>query len=174
TPYTLAQSTPRYELLDHVDVVKVADGIYSFISPEAKVPLVSGNSTAIIGEESVLVVDSGHFPSLTRKIITEIRKLTDKPVRYLVNTHWHADHISGNNIYKEAFPNVIIISTAYTKDKIANFPPESDDAKQITEFRPTLVRVTSTGKRRDGAPIPEADLQYFQLMLAAADSVLPE
>jgi glyoxylase-like metal-dependent hydrolase (beta-lactamase superfamily II) len=135
---------------------------------------VSGNSTAIIGADSVLVVDSGHFPSLTRKVIAEIRKLTDKPVRYLVNTHWHADHISGNYIYKEAFPNVTIISTAYTQEKIVHFSPEFDDVKQLTDFRPTLVRVTSTGKRRDGTPIPEADLQYFQLMLAAADSVLPE
>jgi glyoxylase-like metal-dependent hydrolase (beta-lactamase superfamily II) len=122
----------------------------------------------------VLVVDSGHFPSLTRKIIAEIRKLTNKPVRYLVNTHWHADHITGNYLYKEAFPDVVIVSTAYTQEKVANFLPDFDDTRQLTEFRPVLVRVTTTKKRRDGTPIPAADLQYFQLMLDATDSVLPE
>jgi glyoxylase-like metal-dependent hydrolase (beta-lactamase superfamily II) len=171
---TPVSPTPRYELLDHFEVVKVADGVYSFISPEAKIPLVSGNSTAIIGDDGVLVVDSGHFPSLTRRVIAEIRKLTNKPVRYLVNTHWHADHITGNYLYKEAFSDVAIISTAYTQEKIVHFSPEFDDTKQLTEFRPVLVRLTTEKKRRDGTPIPSEDLDFFQRMLQATDSVLPE
>ena len=68
--------------------------------------MVSGNSVAVVGEEGVLVVDSGHFPSATRRIIGEIRSLAKAPVRYLVNTHWHGDHIRGNAVYREAFPAV--------------------------------------------------------------------
>ena len=49
----------------------------------------------------MLVVDSGSFLSITRLIIGEIRKRTDKPVRYLVHTHWHEDHWLGNDEYRE-------------------------------------------------------------------------
>src|SRR5215472_3095739 len=96
------------------ETVKLADGIYAFISPEPKVPLVTGNSTVIIGKDAVLVVDTGHFPSLTRRQIDDIRRLTDKPVAFVVNTHWHADHNTGNYVYREQFPAVAIIGTPAT------------------------------------------------------------
>src|SRR5580692_8314728 len=86
------------------ETVKLAEGIVGFIPPENNTPFVSGNSVAIIGDDSVLVVDSGHAPSTTARIISEIKHMTDKPVRFLVNTHWHPDHNSGNGLYKEAFP----------------------------------------------------------------------
>jgi cyclase len=95
--------------------VNVAPGVYAFIAPEARVGLVSGNSVAVVGEDAVLVVDSGHFPTLTRRMIGEIRRLTDKPIRFLVNTHWHPDHHSGNGVYRELVPEIIIVSTEYTR-----------------------------------------------------------
>src|SRR4051812_40691137 len=115
-----AQTNTYRETLLAYHQVQVADGIYAFVSPESKVPLVSGNQIAIIGEDAVLVVDSGHFPSLTKRVIADIRKLTDKPVRYLVNTHWHADHVSGNGEYKAAWPGVSFISTPETRERLAN------------------------------------------------------
>jgi len=72
--------------LTSFETVKVADGVYSFVAPET-LALVSGNSTAIIGDDAVLVVDTGHFPTATRKMIAEVRRLTNKPVRFVV---WRA------------------------------------------------------------------------------------
>ncbi len=69
------------------ETVKLEDGIYGFIPPEDNTAFVSGNSVAIIGDDGVLVVDSGHTPSATVRIISEIKRMTDKPVRFLVNTH---------------------------------------------------------------------------------------
>src|SRR4029077_6726782 len=89
--------------------VKVAAGIYAFIAEEPKSEIVSGNSVAVIGDDGVLVVDSGHFPSLTRKMIAHSRKKNEKPVRFLVNTHWHPDHLFGNYVYRETYPGVVII-----------------------------------------------------------------
>ncbi|MDQ6829878.1 MAG: MBL fold metallo-hydrolase [Gemmatimonadota bacterium] len=82
--------------------VKVADGIYAFITPEERSGFQAGNSVAVIGDDGVLIVDSGNLP-VTRRQIAELRKLTDKPVRYLVNTHWHPDHNLGNAEYRAAF-----------------------------------------------------------------------
>src|ERR1700693_1846943 len=72
---------------------KLAEGVYDFIAPEPRTQVVSGNSVAVIGDDGVLVVDTGNVPSLARRMIGEIRKLTDKPVRFIVNTHWHPDHL---------------------------------------------------------------------------------
>ena len=62
---------------------KVADGVYAFITPEERSGFQSGNSIAIIGDNGVLVFDTGNIPSSTRRQIAEIRKLTEqaRPLR---------------------------------------------------------------------------------------------
>jgi cyclase len=98
--------------------VPVAEGVYAFISPETTGPIPSGNVVAIVGEDGVLVVDSGRFPSLARRIVAAIREKTDQPVRYLVHTHWHLDHIAGDEAFREAFPAMTVVSTNFTRGKM--------------------------------------------------------
>jgi cyclase len=69
-----------------------------------------GNTTVIIGESTVLVVDSGYLPSSAREDIAQIKRWTDKPVAWLVNTHWHPDHVRGNYEYRKAFPAIAIVA----------------------------------------------------------------
>jgi len=54
-----------------------------------------GNITLSIGKDGILLVDSGLAPT-SDKVLAAIRKLSDKPIRYIINTHVHADHIGGN------------------------------------------------------------------------------
>jgi len=54
-----------------------------------------GNIGLLVGEDGVLMVDDQYAP-LSEKIVAAIRKISDKPIRYLVNTHWHGDHTGGN------------------------------------------------------------------------------
>jgi mRNA degradation ribonuclease J1/J2 len=54
-----------------------------------------GNTTVQIGNDGVLVVDT-QFAPMADKIVAAIRTLTDKPIRYVVNTHSHPDHVGGN------------------------------------------------------------------------------
>jgi glyoxylase-like metal-dependent hydrolase (beta-lactamase superfamily II) len=54
-----------------------------------------GNVTIQIGKDGVLLVDTNLAP-LGDKVLAEIRKLSDKPIRYIINTHVHADHVGGN------------------------------------------------------------------------------
>src|SRR5436853_580267 len=92
-----AQIASRYgPTLSSYTTARIAEGVYAFLAPDSKTPLVSGNSVAVIGRDAVLVVDTGHVPAVTRKMIAEIRRLTPAPVRYVVNTHWHFDHVAGN------------------------------------------------------------------------------
>jgi cyclase len=156
------------------ETVKVADGVYAFISPVPKVPLVTGNSTVIIGKDAVLVVDSGHFPSLTRRQIDDIRRLTDKPVAFVVNTHWHADHNTGNYIYREQFPAVSIISTVATQQELASPMPQYDDVKQLTQALPVIEKMVADGKSPSGKVLSKDDVDYYSLIVADAKYVLPE
>ncbi len=76
----------------------------------------NGNTTVIVGQDGVFVVDAGYLPSAAREDIAQIRRWTSKPVRFLLNTHWHYDHNDGNDEYVCAFPGVEIVSTAATRD----------------------------------------------------------
>lgn len=169
-----AVSKPDDPQLTSYETVKIADGIYAFISPEPKVPLVTGNSTIIIGKEAVLVVDSGHFPSLTRRQADDIRHLTDKPVAFVVNTHWHADHNTGNYIYREQFPAVSIIGTPATQRELASPMPQYDDVKQISEALPVIEKMVADGKTPSGKVLTKDDLDYYSLIIADAKYALPE
>jgi len=79
---------------------EVGPGVYAAIDgPEHK----SGsNAGFVIGEDGVLVVDSFFDPDATRALVAEIRRLTPKPIRYVVNTHYHADHNGGDQVLRDA------------------------------------------------------------------------
>ncbi len=93
--------------------VDVAPGIHAFIE-KMDHAVVSGNSVVIEGDDGLVVVDTGHHPRLTRRMVERIRALTPKPVRYVVNTHWHNDHVSGNSIFAEAFPDARFVAQSFT------------------------------------------------------------
>ena len=78
------------------------------------------NSAVIVNSDHVLVVDSHSKPSAARALIGQIRKeITDKPVRYVVNSHFHWDHAQGNLAYPNAFKNAEIVSSTATREWLA-------------------------------------------------------
>src|SRR3954447_19876825 len=90
--------------------IEVAKGVYLFISkPYGDVGL-DGNSIAILSNEGVLVFDANGTPAASALVLAEIRKLTPKPVRYVVYSHWHWDHWYGADTYVQAFPDVQVIA----------------------------------------------------------------
>src|SRR3982750_1025485 len=97
------------------EVVKVADGVYAAIRKEPPGFAVESNSVFIIREDGVGVVDAQSNIASTKAVLAALRKLTDKPVKYVINTHWHDDHIIGNQVYADAFPNVEFIAHAKTR-----------------------------------------------------------
>lgn len=78
----------------------VGPGVYAAIDgPEGR----SGsNAGFIIGDDGVAVVDAFFNPEAARALLAEIRKLTPLPVRYVINTHYHADHVGGDAVFREA------------------------------------------------------------------------
>jgi glyoxylase-like metal-dependent hydrolase (beta-lactamase superfamily II) len=73
-----------------------------------------GNIVVIEQAQGLVVVDAGGSPASGRAAVAEIRKLSGKPVRFLIYTHYHGDHNLGAGAFRAAWPGVTIISTAKT------------------------------------------------------------
>src|SRR5215469_12146773 len=102
---------------DLFDIKPMADGVYAAIAKPAY--KVNCNAAIILLGDSVLVVDTHSKPSAARALIEQIKKITDKPVRYVVNTHFHWDDYQGNQAYPSSWPaGVEIISSQATRENI--------------------------------------------------------
>jgi glyoxylase-like metal-dependent hydrolase (beta-lactamase superfamily II) len=74
-----------------------------------------GNHPIIVGERDVFLVDAGTTPLAARALLEDMKLITDKPVRWVVNTHFHYDHTAGNSIFG---PEVQIIGHEYIRHAI--------------------------------------------------------
>jgi cyclase len=155
---------------------KLTDGIYEIRHRDARNGFPQGNTTVIIGDREVLVVDSCYLSSSAREDIAQIRTWTDKPIRYLLNTHWHADHTRGNGVYFDAFPSINIISQTATRELIKGFYADHPENAVSVALRGTAVykRYLETGKTDDGTALTEGDKKQVKELLAGIDSVVAE
>lgn len=78
---------------------------------------VGSHGAVIVNDEDVLLVESHISPAAAQAIVDEIEALTDRPVRYVVNTHYHFDHAHGNRIYP---PEVHVIGHEVTREMLEN------------------------------------------------------
>jgi cyclase len=146
-------------------VTKLAEGVYAIEHPGHRHDgMFSGNTTVIIGMRQVLVVDSAYLPEVTRADIAQIREWTNKPVCFVLNTHFHNDHNLGNSLYMEAYPAVTILAHAVTKQNMDMFGPGSSNREQRTNAR--LQTMLEQGKGPDGQPLSADDKAYVKQAIA--------
>lgn len=89
---------------------KLTENVFVIIHDDATDEWPHGNTGVIVDAEGVFVIDACYLPSRARADIELIRSVTKAPVKYLAFTHWHFDHNNGAIAYKEAFPDITIIS----------------------------------------------------------------
>lgn len=153
----MSAETPRV-------VTRLSDGVYAIEHPGHRDDgMFSGNTTVIIGSRQVFVVDSAYLPSVTRDDIALIRRWTDKPVTFLLNTHFHNDHNLGNSLYLEAFPAVTIIAHTETKKCMDMYGPGSVSREERATAH--LQQLLSTGKGPDGKPLTAEETAYVKGIL---------
>ena len=100
------------------DIKKVADGVHVAVAAPAY--KVNCNTAIIENDDGVMVVDTHSKPSAARVIVEQLRGMTSKPVRYVVNTHFHWDHWHGNEVYPAAYPNAEIVSNDITREAMCS------------------------------------------------------
>ena len=96
------------------DFRKIADGVHVAVAAHAY--KVNCNTAIIESDDGVVIVDTHSKPSAARVIVEGLGGITTKPVRYVVNTHFHWDHWHGNEVYPAAYPNAEIITNQLTRE----------------------------------------------------------
>jgi glyoxylase-like metal-dependent hydrolase (beta-lactamase superfamily II) len=167
------------------DVEKLADGVYAVMRREPAGLAVHANNLFIVNEDDVVVVDTSQSLALTKEIIAALRKITTKPVKFVINTHWHDDHYIGNQVYREAFPGVEFIAhaatlTDYPADGVPNrqqmkagIPPLLAKVKELLQQNKNLAGQDLTAEERAAF---ESDIEWAERYLQevpTADVILP-
>lgn len=162
------------------EIQKLSEGVYAAIRKQPPLFSFDPNNVFIINDDDVIVVDANASLAATKELVAALRKLTSKPVKYVINTHWHDDHIVGNQVWREAFPGVEFIGHASAlKDR----PTIGDTNRRgMLEggkaYGARLRGLVEQNKSLTGAPISEeervnylGDIAWLERALAEAPGV---
>jgi glyoxylase-like metal-dependent hydrolase (beta-lactamase superfamily II) len=128
------------------DLTKLAEGVYArIVSPDGNAV---SNSGIVLLDHSVLVFDTHFTPDAAQALLAGIRSITSKPVRYVVNSHAHADHTHGNQVFPEA---QLISSTNARRDVLQIDLPSLNRTigiakTQLEKLRQDMGRETDAAK----------------------------
>ena len=165
------------------DVQKIAEGVYALIRNYPVGLMVDGNSVFIVNDEDVVVVDA---PEASKDMIAAIRRVTSKPVRYVINTHWHDDHITGNHAYREAFPGVSFIGhrtlrsylpttgLANRKQMIEGAPGFAAQEKEMLAKNKSFLGGEPTEEERAGMASDPRLVDRYMAEVPGAEILLPD
>ena len=149
--------------------VQASTHVHVFEAAEGTTAVVNGNIVAIVGRDAVMVVDTGQFPGIARRVVADLKAITKAPVRYVVNTHWHGDHLLANSVFKEMWPAAKVIAHPHTIERAAAF--YTDYAKR-TPGR--LVSAVAAMKKRREASKSDDEKLWIDRTLACVEAARDE
>ena len=158
------------------DLEKAADGVYfAKARPQA---MINCNGAVFVRSKDVVVVDAHSKPSAAASLVAQIRReITDKPVRYVVNTHFHWDHMQGDQAYKETGQKVDIIASSTTKklmsdlsvarmkESLEQIPPEIEKFKKRAESSTSAAEKAFCAEQIRQIEAYQAEMKDFTLDL---------
>lgn len=165
----IALSLPWYAVAQQnaaspVSLNRIADKLYEVTGGSG------ANGGAFIGEHGVLLIDAKMNQESVNQTIQEIRKLTDKPIRFLVNTHSDGDHVSGNRFFPES---VVFVAHENCRKEFfhpgRNGEPSSWNDPELTPYIPS---VTFSNKMDLYVDSKKAELWYFGIGHTTGDAVV--
>ena len=155
---------------------EIAPNVYGFFEKRLN-PIVSSNIVAVIGSDAVLLFDTGHHPTIMRQILAEVKRITPKPVKFVIVSHWHDDHWAGNGDVASVYPGIRVIAHEFTakmmETRSKDFRGEAC-RKDASGQLPLLKERLTNGKLPDGSPLPDATRQRLTNFVEALEGQLPE
>jgi cyclase len=112
----IANADDHQVVTDTHRFTKIGEGVYL---AQSTAPLFNSNALVLVNDVDVIVVDSHITPQKGRELIASIRKITQKPITKLINSHFHYDHTHGNQVFG---PHVEIIGHEFTRLIMAGAP----------------------------------------------------
>jgi glyoxylase-like metal-dependent hydrolase (beta-lactamase superfamily II) len=134
-PSLLAQDWEAVE----IGTQELAPGVYMMIGS-------GGNLGVSAGEDGVFLIDDQYAP-LTEKIVAAIRAVSDAPIRFVLNTHWHGDHTGGNENLGEAGALIVAHDNVRERMSVEQFieafdrrtPPSPEGALPVVTFSASVT-----------------------------------
>ena len=146
-----------------VGLQETASGIYAYIGEDGV-----ANAGFAVGERGVLMIDSGMSPAQGEELLQAVRRVTDKPIRILINTHYHGDHVLGNEVFS---PPALILShrktwstlkklgSQYVEAFASRRPPNlADEVRKARLILPEVLIDSSLSLDMKGL---RADVHYY-------------
>lgn len=130
----------------------VAEGVFCAVA--SGVPYFVSNSVVIVGDEGVAIVDPGAGPSEARVLLAAIRTVTDRPVRHVIDTHFHFDHAFGNG----AFDGAVVVAHDSVRPMLGPDALETRTVAGNLAVLPAQIEKAraEAGKERDAAARSQA------------------
>jgi cyclase len=148
------------------DFRRVADGVHVAVAAPAY--KVNSNTAIIESDDGAVIVDTHSKPSAARVIVDRLRDITARPVRYVVNTHFHWDHWHGNEVYPAAYPGAEIITNQLTREAMVKkgLKRIQDHVRQVpAEIARLRVELAAAAAAEPRAKL-QADLKLAESYLA--------
>ncbi len=163
-----AQAPPAAARPALFDIEKVAEGVYAAVArPSA---LINCNAAIFENANDLMIVDTHSKPSAVVALVSQIRReISAKPIRYIVNTHFHWDHTQGTPSYKRIAPRADVVSSDATRSLIA----ELGAARLKASIEEVPKAVERYRKQFEAARTPE-EKAHYERMIAEAHAYLRE
>jgi glyoxylase-like metal-dependent hydrolase (beta-lactamase superfamily II) len=157
----------------HFDFQTVADGVHAAVAAPAY--KVNSNTAVIENDDGVIIVDTHSKPSAARVIIERLRAITAKPVRYVINTHFHWDHWHGNEAYPAAYPHAEIVTNQITREAMRGkgLKRIQDHVRQVPAEIARLRAELAAASAPDQRAKLQADLRLAEAYLAEVTALRP-
>jgi len=167
--FLIALSLPRYAIAQQdatspVSLDRIGDNLYEVKGGSG------ANGGAFIGEYGVLLIDAKMNQESVDQTIQEIRKFTDKPIRFLVNTHSDGDHVSGNKFFPES-----VIFVGHANCRMEFFHPGrkgEPSSWNDPELAPYIPSVTFSNQMDLYVDAKKVELWYFGIGHTTGDIVV--
>lgn len=156
-------------------VEQVAPGVYAAMQPESR-RFDDGNAAFVVGTRDVVVVDGSALPSRAADLVAKIREVTDLPVRYVVNSHWHGDHTFGNRTFDEAYGGVEIVGHPSVGDEIVSraLPQLRDEIARYDQAIAAASERLEKSVDAGGKPLDSTGRARLEARIARARATVAE
>jgi glyoxylase-like metal-dependent hydrolase (beta-lactamase superfamily II) len=176
----IATGCSRQADMEGTGLIPLDERVYAYIAegPSSAEGL-GANAGFIVGDEAVLVIDSRFTYNHARELLDAVRSVTDAPIRYLVNTHYHPDHVWGNAIFRDE--GAVILARPETGIEMEKYSPvyreyykdqKPDVFRMIREVETVLPDSFVTDELRLDLGGIEAVIAYFGPGHTAGDLVV--
>jgi glyoxylase-like metal-dependent hydrolase (beta-lactamase superfamily II) len=166
--YAMSQANSAARLPDLFDIEQVAPGVFAAVARPAA--LINCNAAIFENEKDLLVVDTHSKPSAAVTLISQLRRtVSQKPIRYIVNSHFHWDHTQGTSSYRRIALHADVLSSETTRRLISE-----NAAARLNASLEETQKALDTYKSSLAAARSDADKAHWQRMLRESREYLAE